>query len=278
MNAPKNIVLVRHMQSEGNKARQDVIVSGSEGRFTQKFENASGRYWDLTPEGHRQAKLVGATVVKHVAPKFDAYYVSPAVRAGLSAHGMNLPGASWVVDRRLRERDYGEIETMAPTKIESEYPRYAVLRKTDSLYARPPGGESMAEVMDRFEGFLSHLHSEHCGDDVLIVTHGDLLWSARGIFESLTDDQWEELYDDADGRIRNGQVLHYSRVNPETGEVEDLINWFRTIHYETGVTDWQHIRPLTYTNGELLEHMEKLLDRHNPSAQTVSDTDQGQLQ
>lgn len=252
MNSPNNIVLARHSQSVGNWVRQEEIAGLEEGRHTEEYEARLGRKLELTqPRGLEQAIALGG-LIESLGLEFDAYFTSPATRAIATAKGMNLPGAKWQIERRVRERDYGVIELMSTQQYREEFPRNARLREQDPLYWRPPSGESTVEVVDRFAIFLQFLHEEYAGANVLVVTHGDLMWAAMCGLESLTDDEWDARYRDEHFRIRNTTVYQYSRVNPEDATVDPIINWVRRMHPEDKVAaTWEALRPETFTNEEL---------------------------
>lgn len=251
MNAPENLVISRHAQSFHNWAKQEVIVSQTETRHTDEFEASLGRKIELTDLGHEQAVALGG-LVKGLGITFDAFFVSPATRALQTAKGMDLPGAEWQITRQIRERDYGIIDTMAPSKYVSEFPRNAQLREQDPLYWRPPSGESIVEVVDRIGAFTRMLHEEYAGANIFVLSHGDFMWASMCSLESLSDDEWEARYRDEDFRIRNTSTLHYSRRNPHTDSIDPVINWVRRLHpIDAPDAPWEHLRPPTFTNEEL---------------------------
>lgn len=55
--------------------------------------------------------------------------------------------------------------------------------------ARPPGGESLADVVNRVYTFLSMLFRDRAGTDVLVVTHGGTLRCFRYLLDRWTYDQ-----------------------------------------------------------------------------------------
>jgi len=251
MNAPENIVIARHAQSHSNWVRQGEILDVEDSRYTDEHEYAVGRKVGLTEQGEAQAVALGG-LIRSLDVTFDAYFLSPSKRAIQTAKLMDLPDAEWQIERRIRERDYGVVETMSNERYEEEFPRNAVFRKSDPLYWRPPSGESLVEVVDRFGIFMRMLHEEYAGKNIMVLSHGDFMWAAMCSLESLLDDEWERRYGDEAQRIRNTHVFHYTRRNPDTEELDPIINWVRRQHPEdVEPAAWEPLHPITFRNQEL---------------------------
>lgn len=95
---------------------------------------------------------------------------------------------------------------------------------------------------------MSHLSQTCQGLRVLIVSHGNIMVAFRirleRYFETLSISHFRflllfsyrmeqrkmrNIMDDPDEKLYNGHILHYSRRDPETGEVHPHINWVRSI-------------------------------------------------
>jgi hypothetical protein len=75
---------------------------------------------------------------------------------------------------------------------------------------------------------------------VLAVTHRDWMWAAQLILEHLTEDELLAINTD---EIQNAQIVHYTSINPETGEQASELLWKRSVdptHPENTV-GWQPI-------------------------------------
>jgi len=130
-------------------------------------------------------------------------------------------------------------------------------RREDPCYWRPPDGESLAEVCLRVERVLNGLARECPGGSCIVVTHEDVMWAARFVLERLTQEQWRVLLlsDDPCDKIHNGQVLHYTRRDPVTGECSQTLEWVRSVcpwDRARGREEWRRIDPPSFTNEELL--------------------------
>ena len=262
MAMPKNLVLVRHGESEGNIATK-AAENGDTRWYTDSFITTPGHQWRLTARGRAQAAASGAWIRTNVADRFDRYYVSPFVRTKETADHLDLPGSRWALNRALRERDWGDIGTLPRNEFESrpEYALNAWLKAHDPLYWRPPGGESIAGVAeDRIRNVLSTLHRECEGQDVIAVAHGEVMWAFRLVLERLDDARFVELDADQGEKIHNCAVLHYTRVDPVSGDLEPRLTWLRRAHpiIEPDGTSTMHVEPWlripfrTYSSDELL--------------------------
>ena len=252
MPMPNNLILVRHGRSEGNVV-VDAAKKGDESGYTDEFRDTPGRRWHLTPEGRQQAIKAGEWILKNIGENFDKYYTSSYTRARETAALLNLPNAKWMIDRRLRERDWGDIDSLPRSEFHETFPLSAQTKHINSLYWRPPGGESIADTGMRFRDFLDTLIRECADKDVIAVNHGEFMWAARAHLEYMTDDEWMAADKDPSQKIHNGHIFHYSRINPDTKEQADHINWVKRICPAEGLeTDWIPIVRHIYTNEELL--------------------------
>jgi broad specificity phosphatase PhoE len=173
------IKLVRHGQSRAN-------VGDVEAR------DVGDHTIELTEQGHRQARAVGATLGADYL-RDALVYCSPYARTRQTLTGI-LEGAGLsreVVrsyeDPRLREVDPGY----------EEYEAQHALRRTHGwFYYRFKGGESPADCFDRTSSFLESLMRQverKAADHVLIVTHGLTIRCFAMRFLHLSVEQFDEL-------------------------------------------------------------------------------------
>jgi broad specificity phosphatase PhoE len=136
----------------------------------------SGRRRDvaLSDEGLQQAEIVGDLLgVEPVA----AVYSSPRERAYYTAREIADPHELQVqtIDD-LDEVDFGEWTGMAFSQLEGD-PAWTEWNE-ERATARPPGGESMAEAVERAAAALEALAAAHRGDTIACVSHCDII---RGV-------------------------------------------------------------------------------------------------
>lgn len=259
MAMPNHLVLIRHGHSEGNLV-VDYAKQGDDRFYTPDFRERPGHRWRLTKEGQQQAVLSGQWIIEKIGPKFDRYYVSPYVRTRETAALLDLPNAEWRVDQRLRERDWGDIGSMPLAEFKKAFPHNAITKEIDALYWRPPGGESIADVRLRVRDFFGTLHRECEGQRILVVTHGEFMWAARAELEYFTDERWILAGKDESQKIHNTQVIHYSRVHPQSGVQEKYMSWMKSVcpWREAENNGWDHIRRERYSNRDLLEQVNEI--------------------
>lgn len=262
MAMPRNLVLVRHGQSEANI----MIEASKQGDHSYYFEDAMtvpDRSWRLSSFGVEQAQTAGAWVKDNI-PTFDRHIVSPYVRTCETAAHLNIYNASWEENRVIRERSWGEITSIPRDVFREKYALNANFKKVDPLYWAPPGGESIANVAEnRVRNVLGTLHRENSDENVLMVTHGEFIWATRLVLERWSDEDFLEHDKDPDYKIHNCTVIHYSKVNPETYEEMNKLRWVRRGYpvQENGVWtmkmhDWEEFDRPYSTNEQLLKKAE----------------------
>ena len=142
-------------------------------RHGQSEWNAAGRWQghadpDLSEEGERQARAA-ADVIGMV----DAIVASDLARARRTAEIIaEVLGVGPVeIDPRLKERDVGEWSGLTSEEIEEGWPGYLAERR------RPPGWEPDESVLPRALEAIAAVAVRHPGSDVLVVTHGGLIYA-----------------------------------------------------------------------------------------------------
>lgn len=282
---PDHLVLVRHGFSEGNYANQQAR-EGNLDPFTDDFYERPGHEWRLMEEGVEQAKAAGRWIGRFILDVypglkdgFGIYFVSPHVRTRETAGhlGIKDAGPKWRKERRIRERDWGDIESINKvTEWRKKFPENYHKRQIDPLYWQPIGGESIAQVADtRVRSMNTSLRTRVERDDLrsaIYVTHGEYIWAEFLDKEKMDHEQWSIAEDDAARRIKNCQVVHFTRIDPETSERAPVLMWVRSVTpWETPDEPglWRPIEHKKYTDEELLAEVRKTPPFDYPGAQSV---------
>lgn len=142
-------------------------------RHGQSTWNAAGKWQGqadppLSALGRLQAEHAGRSV-----GSVDLIVTSDLERAhhtGLII-GEAIGVGPVVVESALRERDAGEWSGRTRDEIEVEWPGY--LAAGD----RPPGWEPQDRLMERALDALHRLETEHPGAEVLVITHGGVVYA-----------------------------------------------------------------------------------------------------
>jgi NAD+ kinase len=257
---PIDLVLVRHGQSEGNLAKRR-SEAGDHSAYTPEFLDRHSASFRLSALGREQALLAGDWIKNHLCSNgicFDRYITSEYTRAMETAALMNLPNARWYCDFYLTERDWGELDVCSERERHEKFGAAMHRRKVEPFFWRPPNGESFAQLCLRVDRVLHTLHRE-CGDKrVVIVCHGEVKQAFRVRLERMSQVKFKEVIfsDKREDRIYNCQVTHYTRRNPESGELSKYANWVRSVQPTDNpvwTSGWRKIERPKYSNEELLE-------------------------
>lgn len=242
---PVDLILIRHGQSEANIVHEESMRNPNY-VVPVDFSKTHDSLKRLSPLGHEQAKAAGEWLKEHNLTQFDQYFVSPHKRACQTAGLLDINGR-WKKDDRWRERDWGEYSIVDRATREAFYGASTFLKTTSEWYWKPPGGESLATgVRLRFDSILDGFHRETSPQSetssAVVVTHNETIRVSQFVLEALTPEIWNQQEADGTARLANCQILHYSRRNPETGEISARISWRRS------VCPWDS--SLSWNNGE----------------------------
>ena len=257
-----DLVLIRHGESEGNVARKRSL-GGDHSLFSGEFKHRHSARWRLTDRGREQAIAAGEWLQRENLVEFDRYYVSEYLRAMETAGRLNLPNAKWYAEMLIRERDWGQMDLMSEEERVTKFLDELQRRDLDPFYYAPPGGESLAAVAQRADRLMAALHRE-CGDKkVIVVCHGEVMWAMRTRLERMSLDTFRDLQ--GSGRmvdqIHNGHILHYTRRNPQTGDMAPFFSWVRSIcpwDKKLSPKGWMEIKRPVYDNDLLLATAERV--------------------
>ncbi|MDP2318235.1 MAG: histidine phosphatase family protein [Acidobacteriota bacterium] len=219
---PNLLVLVRHGQSERNFARKgNTFFPDDESR--QALRGEADHRTPLTELGCQQARDAGLQIREQFGT-FDYVYHSGYRR---TAQTTELILEAYSADERqaievrhnlfLREREPGFAFDMTTAEANAAFPWLQEYWDTSGrFFARPPGGESLADVAQRVYLFLGMLFRDRADAKVLVVSHGGTTRMFRYLLERWT-------YDDVVDRwssepIKNCGVVTY-RFDPAVGRL-----------------------------------------------------------
>lgn len=269
MPMPRNLVLVRHGESEGNIANNR-SKRGDDRLFTPEFKSRHSSLWRLTEKGRNQAEIARRWIKENIGPTFDRYYTSEYIRTMETAALLNFPDAQWFCEINLRERDWGDLELTTAQERETQHVRTLEKRKAQIFLWTPPNGESMASLCLRIYRVLDTLHRECADTNVIIVCHGEVMWGFRVCLERMSQEQYLLLDESKDpkDRVHNCQILQYSRINPRTNMLHPYLNWMRSVcpsDTTLSQNEWREITRKKYSNKELLDRVSKIEPCVNPT-------------
>lgn len=215
MGWPRNLVLVRHAESEGN------VLSVDERAM---FEHSTHSY-PLTKKGRQQAEFTGAFLREKFPEGFNVRYVSYYARSR-ETMAIMYPNEKVYEDPRLAEAQRGIYHSLTHDQIKEKFPEELVRKDREGLYHyRPWGGENWPDVELRIHSFLGTLNRDCTGKDVLIVVHGHWLQLFQRLVHHYSIDDAVARY--KAGVFANASVTHYIRSAQENFQLvtENLVPW-----------------------------------------------------
>jgi broad specificity phosphatase PhoE len=258
---PIDLIFIRHGESEGNIAMK-ASKSGDNSLFTPEFRDRHSREFRLTDRGIEQAEIAGEWLRKNTTFTFDRHYVSDYIRAKETAVHLRLPDALWRVEFQLRERDKGVMDNLPLDEQSKLFEREQRQYELDPFLSFPAGGgESIASLCLRLKAdFLSHL-ARDCSDmKIAAVCHGHVMRALQLELLQLGHDDFLRLdaSDDPQDKIRNCQIMWYTRRDPENGRnTGSRLYAFRSVTPSTGIdSGWKRIARVLRTNDDLLLDVE----------------------
>ncbi len=264
MPLPKELVLLRHGQSEGNVA---ICASrdGDDGHFTPEFLARHSSSWRLTEEGHKYSERAGEWIRENIGDCFDGYFVSEYLRARESAALLNLPDARWRTNSLLIDRSRGLIDVMTRVERDRRFPESMEAKRRDPYTWQPPGGASMIQTRLAVNLFLNLLHREFDGKRVIVVTHGEVMDAFSMTLEDMPIAEYNRIRRSKNplDHTHNCQVHHFTRRqdphDPHDTNMSVYLGWVRSVcPYDTSRSpnQWRRIERKTFSNDNLLRSLE----------------------
>ena len=167
----KNILLIRHGQSEWNKLN---LFTG--------FKNI-----ELSEQGIDEANKAGQNF-KNLNIKFDIVFTSELKRAQETAKIILKNLDQWdhlygegkiITDIKLNERDYGDLTGLNKKETADKFGEEQVHKWRRGYSDQPPNGESLEDVVRRvkiyFEESINPAIQSEDNNNILIAAHGNSL-------------------------------------------------------------------------------------------------------
>jgi len=209
--------LLRHGESAGNVARVEAERAGLHTISILEREIDV----PLSDLGERQSRALGRWLAETPERLPSVVLSSPYARARKTAElviaesTLAQRNVSYLVDERLREKEFGSLNRLTKQGITAQFPqeaeRYAQMGK---FYYRPPGGESWCDVILRLRSVLHHIQLRYAGERVLIVAHQVIVLCFRYLLEDLDEAQLLAI-------DRGGDVANCGLTSFELGQAED---------------------------------------------------------
>jgi probable phosphoglycerate mutase len=208
---PDLLYIVRHGESAGNVAREAALLAGENviaiesrdidvplSELGKRQSAALGKWFGGLPDDRKPNVILTSPYLR---ARDTAVIV--AQEAGLSRDSYSL-----VVDERLREKEFGILDRLTKSGIETFHPDQAEFRRLlGKFYHRPPGGESWCDVILRLRSAIEMISREYYDERVLLVVHSVVVLCMRYLLEHMTEEQILAI--DRHNEIANCSVTSY---------------------------------------------------------------------
>ena len=216
---PDVLWIVRHGESAGNVARDAAVAA------RRPMIDIATRDVDvpLSPLGERQAHALGRWFKQMPYEErpcviLTSPYLRACTPAGFIHEEMDVDpkDVSFIVDERLREKEFGILDRLTSFGIAAQQPEQAEFRRLlGKFYHRPPGGESWCDVILRLRSVIDTVTRDYRRDRVLIVCHSVVVLCFRYLLERMTEE--EILAIDRTNEVANCSVTSYA-FDPNLGK------------------------------------------------------------
>lgn len=170
----------------------------------------------LSPAGEHQAARVGERLAR--CTDIKSVYSSPLRRAYHTASRIGRPlGVDPIVDDRLIEFDFGDLEGLTFENLQTDYPElYLSIIDPNGFDRAFPNGESRSQLHDRVVAALGTILEANAGSAVVVVAHLVVIGSA--IAHLTTGDP----HDIIRFLVRNCSVTHLELNASQRAEIHTL--------------------------------------------------------
>jgi 2,3-bisphosphoglycerate-dependent phosphoglycerate mutase len=231
---PALLVIVRHAESARNQAKKGSVYFADDAA-RRIVRGTADHLIALTDSGHEQAAQTGHAIRDRFGV-FDYVYTSGYARTEQTAAGIL---AAYPPDERermkvrmnlfIRERDSGFAYDMTQEEAETAFPWLnEYWRTVGGFMARPPGGESLADVVGRVHTFLDTLFRDRAGQKIMVVTHGGTIRCFRFALERWGYEQ-AQRWPEGHGPANCGVTTYRCGESGDRLELEDYNRVYWTV-------------------------------------------------
>jgi len=190
---PELLVFIRHAESARNKVRRtshSMLSLYDDEESRRGLMGIPDHLIQLTPEGIEQARKTGEALRQRFGLPSYVYHSGYRRTVETAENVLKAYSAEELAQIKvrqhlfIRERDPGYTYDMTNEEAEKHFPFLKEYWKTfGGFFARPIGGESLAQMTERAYMFLNMLFRDRAGQKVFVVTHGGTLRCFRFLLE-----------------------------------------------------------------------------------------------
>jgi probable phosphoglycerate mutase len=235
---PALLVIVRHAESARNQAKKGSVYFADDAA-RRIVRGTPDHLVELTEDGHKQALETGIAVRERFGV-FDYVYTSGYLRTDQTAEGILAAYTDAERERMnvrmnlfIRERDSGFAYDMTEAEAEAAFPWLSEYWQTfGGFMARPPGGESLADVVARVHTFLDTLFRDRAGQKIMVVTHGGTIRCLRFALERWNYEQAQK-WPPGQAPANCGVTVYRCAESGDRMELED----YNTVYWTSGAAE-----------------------------------------
>ena len=186
---PSEIIFVRHAESDRNAVKQGNVYFADDAARAKVYGVPDHRI-QITERGREQARITGVYMRDRFKRPHFVYHTGYArteqtMELVLAAQPKRAIKKIQVrMNPFIREREPGFAYDMTTAEAENAFPWLQEYWQTfGGFFARPPGGESLSDVLNRVYTFVNMLFRDRQGKCVWVFTHGGTLRLIRMVLE-----------------------------------------------------------------------------------------------
>lgn len=221
-NKPSMLVLIRHAESKRNEALNGALFL-NDPTLLEAVGKVPDHKIEITEKGWAHAKQTSSALKENFGNP-DVVFHSGYKRTKETAEGLLSEYKEIKIplkeDLSLREREGGYTHTLLESEKDKYFPYLQdYWNVVGGLFARPVGGESLMDVVQRLKPYLEKLDKEHAGKKVFLVTHGRVIQCLRFILDEMTWEEMENFLEDPASTPDNCGVTVY-KYDPQKDKLQ----------------------------------------------------------
>jgi 2,3-bisphosphoglycerate-dependent phosphoglycerate mutase len=162
---PPRLLMIRHGRTSWN----------FDGRFQGQLDIP------LDEAGQDQAAAVASRLaIERPAAIYSsdlsrAWQTARSIQGAIAMSSQPEPAPPLLLEPRLRELHFGEWQGLTYAEIKSCQPAALAAWEADWLNTAPPGGETLAQLVERVQSVYQEILDSHPAETTLLVGHGGAL-------------------------------------------------------------------------------------------------------
>ncbi len=192
---PRQLIFIRHAESERNRAKQGRLYFADD-KARKTVRGVPDDKTSITDSGILHARKTGIYLHERFGVPDRAYHSGylRTVQTLDEAFGVFSESERSKIDIQMnpfiRERDPGYTYDMTDSEVEQNFPwLHEHIETFGGFFYRPPGGESLADVVNRVNVFLNTTLQDVGGKKVWVSIHGGTLGAVRFLLEGWSYDR-----------------------------------------------------------------------------------------